>query len=260
MTDRYARLTDEQWDKVSIFLPIAHKRKYDLRDIMDAILWITRTGAQWRNLDSQFPPWSSVYYYFRRWTKHGIIETLNDAMNRVERLVVHDRKASPSLGLIDAQSVRLSPMIGTFRGMDGNKWVNGRKRSILTDTLGRIWRAGVHPANVHDGQAGKDLVYPDFHNQMSRLEKILGDKAYRGEFADLVRSVQVEFESPERQDGQKGFVVEAKRWVVERTFAWLNFYRRVVKDYERTVESSESFLYLANIRMVLSSIARFEEE
>ena len=95
---------------------------------------------------------------------------------------------------------------------------------------------------------------------MSRLEKILGDKAYRGEFADLVRSVQVEFESPERQDGQKGFVVEAKRWVVERTFAWLNFYRRVVKDYERTVESSESFLYLANIRMVLSSIARFEEE
>ena len=156
MTDRYARLTDDQWDKVSIFLPIAHKRKYDLRDIMDAILWITRTGAQWRNLDSQFPPWSSVYYYFRRWTKHGIIETLNDAMNRVERLVVHDRKASPSLGLIDAQSVRLSPMIGTFRGMDGNKWVNGRKRSILTDTLGRIWRAGVHPANVHDGQAGQE--------------------------------------------------------------------------------------------------------
>jgi transposase len=260
MTDQYARLTDDQWDKVSIFLPINRKRKYDLRDIIDAILWITRTGAQWRNLDSQFPPWQSVYYYFRRWTRYGIIETINDALNRIERVIIHDRKASPSLGLVDAQSVRLSPMIGTARGIDGNKWINGRKRSILTDTLGRIWRAAVHPANVHDGQAGKDLVEPDFHSQMYRLEKILGDKAYRGEFADLVNSVHVEFESPQRPEGQKGFVVEAKRWIVERTFAWLNFYRRLIKDYERTVESSESFLYLANIRMVLSSIARIEEK
>lgn len=257
MTKRWTRLTDSQWDQVKNFLPGERKRKYELRDIFDAILWMVRTGAQWRNLESQFPPYRIVFYYFSKWSRDGTLETLNDALNRLERVLVHEREDSPSLLLVDAQSVRLSPMIGAHRGIDGGKWINGRKRSIVADTLGRIWRVEVHAANVHDGQAGKDLIYPDFTTQMPRATKLLGDSAYTGQFAELMSRLDtVVFECPVRPEGTKGFVVEAKRWVVERSFAWMNFYRRITKDLERTIESSVAFIYLANIQMVLSSIAR----
>ena len=259
MTKQWARLTDSQWAQVSDFLPVNRKRKHNLRDIMDAILWIVRTGCQWRNLDSKFPPWKSVHYYFSKWSRDGTLETINDHLNRQERKIVHGRKESPSLLLVDAQSVRLSPMIGTHRGTDGGKWINGRKRSILTDTLGRIWRVEVHAANIHDGRAGMDLIYPDFSTQMPGAKKLLADSAYTGMFADLMRAVDtVEFECPSRPEGSKGFVVEAKRWVVERSFAWMNFYRRITKDLERTIENSVGFILLANIQMVLSSISRNE--
>ncbi|TXF89267.1 IS5 family transposase [Neolewinella aurantiaca] len=221
------------------------------------MLWLVRTGTQWRNLPDQFPPYRSVFYHFNKWSKNGTIETLNDGLNRLERKVVHDREDSPSLLLVDAQSVRLTPMIGTHRGIDGGKWVNGRKRSILTDTLGRTWRVNVHAANIHDGIAGRDLVYPDFRTQMPRAAKVLGDNAYRGQFADLMNQLDtVVFECPSRPEGSKGFVVEAKRWVVERSFAWMNFYRRITKDLEQTIENSASFILMANIQMVLSSIQK----
>lgn len=257
MTKQWARLTDSQWAQVSNFLPLNRKRKHDLRDVLDAILWLVRTGCQWRNLDSQFPPWKSVHYYFSKWSRDGSMETINDHLNRIERVIVHGREDSPSLLLVDAQSVRLTPMIGKDRGIDGGKWINGRKRSILTDTLGRIWRVEVHAANIHDGRAGMDLIYPDFTNQMPRAKKLLADSAYTGMFADLMSKLDnVEFECPSRPEGSKGFVVEAKRWVVERSFAWMNFYRRITKDLERTVENSAGFILAANIQMVLSSISR----
>ncbi|THH34340.1 transposase [Neolewinella litorea] len=140
MTQQFARLTNSQWDEVKALLPIGRRRKHHLRDVFDAILWLTRTGCQWRNLDSHFPLWKIVHYYFNKWSRDGKIETINDALNRLERVLVHAREASPSLLLVDAQSVRLSPMIGQDRGKDSGKWINGRKRSILTDTLGRIRR------------------------------------------------------------------------------------------------------------------------
>lgn len=181
---------------------------------------------------------------------------MNELLLRQERVERHQKEESPSLLLVDAQSVRLDPRIGTARGIDGAKHINGRKRSILTDTLGRIWRVEVHPANTHDGVAGKDLVYPNFTDQMERVQKVLGDHAYRGQFSDLVGELEerVLFECPSRLEGTKGFVVEAKRWVVERTFAWFNFYRRITKDHERTVQNSASWIIVANIQMVISSI------
>jgi len=260
MTKQWARLTDSQWAQVSDFLPLNRKRKHDLRDVLDAILWLVRTGCQWRNLDSQFPPWKSVHYYFSKWSRDGTMETINDHLNRLERVIVHGRNDSPSLLLVDAQSVRLTPMIAKDRGIDGGKWINGRKRSILTDTLGRIWRAEVHAANIHDGRAGMDLIYPDFTTQMPRAKKLLADSAYTGMFANLMSKLDtVEFECPSRPEGTKGFVVEAKRWVVERSFSWMNFYRRITKDLERTVENSVGFILAANIQMVLSSISRKRE-
>ena len=142
--------------------------------------------------------------------------------------------------------------------MDGNKKVNGRKRHVLVDVLGRIWKTQVHAANGHDSPGGVALL-EDSKQIMPTLKKIIADKSYRGSFAQAVQKKGIIFEVPQRAEGQKGFVVEAKRWVVERTFAWLNrpatrFFRRTVIDYERTVENAQSFLTLANISMVISRI------
>ena len=220
-----------------------------MRDVFDAILWITRTGAQWRNLDSRFPPWSAVYYYFYRWSKDGTLERVNLALNMLER-TQREREPTPSLGLVDSQSVKLAPMIFEHRGTDGNKRVNGRKRHVVVDVLGRIWKTAVHAANIHDSPGGLCLL-DGLEKTMPRLEKIMGDKSYRGTFRDAVEKTDFSFEVPQRDKGAKGFVVEAKRWVVERTFAWLNFYRRVAMDYEHTPRSAQTFLILANISMVI---------
>lgn len=226
------------------------KRKYSLRSIVDALLWITRTGCQWRNLESSFPPWKTVYYYFEKWSKQGTLEKINQQLNCLER-EEKDRARKPSLGIADYQSVKLLPMICESRGIDGNKLINGRKRHLLTCTLGRIWKVHVHAANQHDSPAGVKLLNWE-KDEMKRLKKIVADKAYRGTFAEEVEARNIKFEVPKRAKEQKGFVVEAKRWVVERTFAWLNFYRRVIIDYEKTPRSAKNFLYLANISMVLN--------
>ncbi|MEM7573123.1 MAG: IS5 family transposase [Bacteroidota bacterium] len=261
MTKQYARLTDSQWNKVKRFLDLKRKRKHSLRNVLDAILWIVRTGCQWRNLPAQFPPWKTVHYYLSKWSRTHIMESINEALNRLERQLLNNREETPSLLLIDAQSVRLSPMIGTARGIDGGKWINGRKRTILTDTLGRIWRVEVHAANIYDGIAGCDIIDPNFTAQLPRAKVLLADKAYRGQFEEkMSRLDSVAFECPTRAEGVKGFVVEKRRWVVERSFAWMNFFRRITKDLERTVENSAGFILAANIQMVLSSIERLEDE
>ena len=141
-------------------------------------------------------------------------------------------------------------MIFEYRGIDGNKKVNGRKRQILVDVIGRIWKTHVHAANLHDGPAGVPLL-TRLDRLMPRLKKVMGDNSYRGIFAEAVCQLKLDFEIPNRAEGQKGFVIEAKRWVVERTFAWLNYFRRTVMDHERTPRSAQSFLLLANISMVI---------
>ncbi|MFK7808778.1 MAG: IS5 family transposase [Saprospiraceae bacterium] len=231
------------------FLNWQRKRVIKLRDVLDGILWLTRTGTQWRNLDSQFPKWRAVYYYFEKWSKSGVLEKMNIALNGLERLQL-ERKASPSLGLVDSQSVKLAPMIYEHRGIDGHKRVNGRKRHLIVDVLGRIWKAEVHAANIHDSPGGVALLN-NIKIEMPRLKKLMTEKAYRKTFENAVKDLNIEFEIPTREDGVKGFVVEAKRWIVERSFAWLNYFRRIVIDYEHTTRSAKSFLILANISMVI---------
>ncbi|MCK6692167.1 MAG: IS5 family transposase [Thermoanaerobaculia bacterium] len=249
MQPQFERLTDDQWKVIKLFLNHQRKRKHDLREIINAILWITRTGCQWRNLDKSYPPWESVYYYFGKWGKDGTWELICQSLNMVERIQL-DREPTPSLGLVDSQSVKLSPMIFESRGVDGNKKINGRKRQVLVDVLGRLWKVKVHAAHQHDSPEGVGLL-DDMPEHFPRLKKIMADKSYRGTFAQAVEKIGLVFEVPQRADGAIGFVVEAKRWVVERTFAWLNFFRRVVVDYERTPQSAQSFLLLANISMVI---------
>lgn len=141
-------------------------------------------------------------------------------------------------------------MIVEHRGMDGNKRVNGRKRHLPVDVLGRIWKTQVHAASVHDNPGGVGLL-ENLKQVMPTLKKIMNDKSYRGTFCQAIENEQLIFEVPTRAEGQKGFVVEAKRWVVERTFAWLNLFQRTVIDYEHTTKTSQVFLMVANISMVI---------
>lgn len=248
MQAKFDRLTDSQWEFIKEFLNWQRKRQLDLRDVFDAILYITRTGVQWRNLPQiEYPDWQAVYYYFDKWKKDKTIELINLKLIELER-AQKGRKLSPSLLLVDSQSVKLAPMIKESRGIDGHKKVNGRKRHILVDVRGRIYGTHVHAANLHDSPEGVNLLAfdPDYY---LRLEKIMADKTYRGTFAQAVEELDIKFEVPDRPKDAKGFAVEAKRWVVERSFAWLNFFRRVVIDYEKTTESACLFLVLANISM-----------
>lgn len=249
MQPKFKRLTDDQWEVIKLFLNWQRKRKLDLRAVFDAILFITRTGIQWRNLsETKFPDWQAVYYYYDKWKDQGTLEKINVTLNILERLQ-KGKESKPSLGLVDSQSITLTPM-NAIRGLDGNKKVNGRKRHVMVDVLGRIFATHVHPANQHDSPQGVNLLkYMEGFGE--RLEVIMGDKTYRGTFAKAVEAIGLKFEVPQRLEKVKGFVIEAKRWIVERTFAWLNFFRRVVKDYERTTKSSQSFLLLANISMCL---------
>lgn len=180
---------------------------------------------------------------------------LNSGLNSEER-ISEDREATPSLILVDSQSVKLAPMIGQNRGYDGNKKVNGRKRQILVDTAGRIWDACAHGANLYDGDGATLLLDPDrmaYWDQ--RCKKVLTDTHYRGTFSVMIEDHKIAFEVSAKLSDVSGFEVLPKRWAVERTISWTNFYRRLVKDYERTVESSAAWLIWANISLVLNRIA-----
>lgn len=252
MTSQFTKLTDYQWATISPFLPIKRKRKLDLRDVMNAILWLLRTGCQWRNLPENYPHWQAVYYYFDQWKTKGIFEQINRKLNQLDRQN-EGREDYPSVFCIDSQSIKLAPMIWEHRGLDAHKLVNGRKRQLLVDTDGRLWAAQVHAANAGDGPAAKPLV-SDILWYGDRVEKVFGDGAYGGEFAKELAHWGIDFERASRPESVQGFVPVAKRWVVERTIAWTNFFRRIVKDYEYTLSSSVGWLLLANIQLMLQRI------
>lgn len=253
MTTQWQPLTDYQWAAISPFFNLQRKRKHDLRQILDVILWLSRTGCQWRNLPPYWPHWQAVYYYFDQWKRKGTFEHINAALNQLDRLH-KNREAHPSALCIDSQSVKLSPMIDEHRGTDAHKRVNGRKRTFIVDTQGRLWVADVNAANQADGQLGSQLISSLLWRVGERLEKVFGDQAYNGVFAHQLALWSIDFEKASRPESVRGFVPVANRWVVERSIAWTNFFRRVTKDYEHTVSSSVNWLYLANIQIMLQRI------
>lgn len=257
MTKKFRELTDSQWGAISPFFNLKRKRKLDLREVMNALLYMVRAGCQWRNLPQNFPSWRAVNYYFERWKLAGTLQLVNDKLNQMDRELA-DKAAFPSLMCIDSQSVKLSPMIFEDRGIDANKKINGRKRQLLVDSGGRIWRVHVHAAHQYDGPSATQF-FEDCSSFDCRLKKILGDNAYRGVFAQAVAEKGFVFEQASRPESAKGFVPIAKRWVVERTIAWTNFFRRIVKDYEYSTLSSETWIILANLTMILHRIAPIAE-
>ena len=253
MTKQWKPLTDYQWAAISPFFNLRRKRSHDLRKILDCILWLLRTGSQWRNIHPDWLPWQAVYYYFDQWKRSGLFEQINAILNQLDRQQ-QGREPFPSVLCIDSQSVKLLPMSCEYRGLDAHKRVNGRKRTFVVDTQGRLWLADVDAANRADGNLGVPLVSSILWRCGARLEKLFGDQSYNGVFAAELTNWSITFEKASRPESARGFVPVAKRWVVERTIAWTNFFRRLVKDYEYTVSSSVSWLYLANIQLMLQRI------
>ena len=252
MQTHYESLSDAQWHFIEEILNDKRKRKHNLRMIINGILDILRTGTQWRNLRFSGLPWQSVYYYFRRWKQDGTLERLNSILNQKER-ARQGKESTPSLLCIDSQSIKSVPFVNQDKGIDGNKLINGRKRHLIVDTLGLVWGVVVHAADIHDGVKAHLLVEGCL-GYLDRMKKILVDEAYKkifyGWLKDNIIGLEVEFAS--KPPTEKGFVPVKWRWVNERTFAWLNFFRRHSKDYEKTAESAEAWILWANCQIILN--------
>ncbi|AMJ67746.1 hypothetical protein AXW84_21725 [Hymenobacter sp. PAMC 26628] len=193
-----------------------------------------------------------MYYYFRRWPLNGCWQHLTDAVKQADRLAA-GRAATPALVCLDSQSVRRAPRVFEHRGLDGGKQVNGRKRQIVSDVQGRIFARRVHAANGHDGVEALRLL-PARPAWGPRLRTIVTDKGYRGRFARHVLALGLAHQIGRRPPTARGFVPVAKRWVVERTFAWLTNFRRLAIDYEFTPRSHETWLLIANMTMGLNRL------
>lgn len=224
-------------------------RTVDLRAIVNAIFYINRTGAQWRLLPKDFPAWSHVYYYFRKWSRDGTWRRINDALRAKVRVGV-GKLADPTAAIIDTQSVKTTEAGGP-RGFDAHKQINGRKRHVVVDTLGLLLIVVVHAASIQD-PAGAKLALTPLIGRFPRLALMWADGIYRGPLVEWVREqLGCALSIVTRTAGQRGFQALPKRWIVERTLAWLNRNRRLSKDYEHDLRASESMVYLASIRLLL---------
>jgi putative transposase len=203
----------------------------DLRAIVNALLYMNRTGCQWRMIPSDFPSKGAIRYYFDKWTADGTLVTINDALRKAVRTAM-DRDPEPSLALIDSQSVKTTE-VGGERGYDGGKKIKGRKRQFLTDTNGFLLRILVHPADVSDTEGGEWLLNEQ-HKVLPRLAIIRADGGYKeGLRAWMEENTAIELITIEKPADQQGFAVIPKRWVVERSIAWAGSNRRASKEYER---------------------------
>jgi len=247
-------LTDSEWQIIEKHIPNnTRKRKYPLRIIVEAIFYIVRTGCQWRNLPATYPPWESVYYYFSEWRDKDIFEHINDMLREQVRKCT-GRNASCSTVIIDSQSVKTTRR-GGLRGIDGNKKIKGRKRHIAVDTQGNVVSCLVHPANIHDANGGK-LLMRQVHENIHGIKVVFADNAYRKSFKEYVTKTfgyRVEI-TPRIADVAKNGV-SPKRWVVERTIAWMESFRRIAKDYEYLLESSQAMVYLMSISLLVNKLS-----
>lgn len=252
-------LTDAQWLIFEGLLPPpsirGRKRFYDRRQVVNAVLYLLRSGCQWRMLPHDFPPWKTVYQIFYRWREHGVWQRAHDTLREQVR-VQEGKESQPTAGVIDSQSVKTTE-IGGEKGYDAGKKVNGRKRHIVVDTLGLVLAVVVHPADQQD-QDGACLVLYKLWERIRTLKVIFGDSAYgRTQLPEFVQSTLGWIVQPVlRPVHLKGFIVLPKRWIVERTFAWIGRSRRHSKDYERNPATSETLILLSMTHLMLKRLAR----
>jgi putative transposase len=270
MSDRRypSDLSDDEWRLLEPLFPpcrCGRPPKWPRRLLADAIFYVIRSGCAWRMLPREFPPWRTVYSHFRRHWRGGPLRTAHDRL-RCRVREAEGRAPEPSGAVVDSQSVRTAGSGGPARGYDGAKRLKGRKRHLLVDTLGLVLLACVHAADLQDREGGRMLVAAEPAEVLPRLETVWADAGYAGVFARWLldnRGWRVEVvRHPDRQlrrygleEGPPVFRVLHRRWVVERTFAWLGQSRRLSKDYERLPATSETMIYGAMTRIMLRRLA-----
>src|SRR5919205_1274792 len=253
-------LSDAQWIRLRSYLPTpkaqGRPRTHSLRDVFDAIFYVLKSGCHWRLLPHDFPPWSAVYYHFRRFRLSGLWFLILKALRAAERKRV-GKDPQPTAAIMDSQSVKTVEESAHPSGYDAHKNVKGRKRHLLVDTLGLPLSIYVTSADVQD-RVGARLLLAGLGPLVPRLKKIWADGAYSGK--ELAKWCEEQggwkLEVVERDKEAKGFEVLPKRWIVERTFGWLRRDRRLTKDYERKVQTSETLIEVAMIRLILRRLAR----
>jgi len=250
MTSYPTNVSNSQWQIISKYLDVERSRKYELREIVNAILYLVKAGCQWRMLPGDFPQWTIVYYYFSVWKQNGILEEIHECL--VEKIrKQRNKKEEPSIGIIDAQSVKSTLVSSQDKGFDAGKKIKGIKRHIIVDTLGLILAVVIQGASVQD-RDGAISVIDKLTENWKKIIKIFADSGYRGELIAKVQTrFKIELEIIKRNELHT-FKVLPKRWIVERTFAWIDTNRRNSKNYERLNNTSIAMVHLAAIRIMLN--------
>ena len=257
-TKRYPTdLTEEEWSRVEPLLPkpakTGRRREIDLREVVNAIRYLVRTGCGWRMLPKDFPPWQTVYWWFRRFVRLFLFRTIHDIALMMDR-EQQGREASPTGGIIDSQSVK-APAPGAQRGYDAGKKVVGRKRHVVVDTDGRLLMVNLTPADISDS-AGAQMILDAIRKRWPWLKHLFADGAYdRTQLMDKAAFLDFVIEVVRRINDEPGFRVLPRRWVVERTFAWLTRWRRLVRDYEARLDVSEAMIHVAMGSLLLRRIS-----
>jgi transposase len=255
-------LTDQQWELIEPLLPdspagpAGRPVEHSKREIVNAILYINRAGCSWRMLPKDFPPWQTVYWYFRRWRKDGTVDRVHDALRERVRVKEGRENPQPSAGIVDAQVVKGADTVpAESRGYDAGKKTNGRKRHIIVDTIGLLLVVVVTAACVQDRDGARPTL-KRLRALLPGVRHIFADGGYSGQLVALAkRAWEIAVEIVKKPADQKGFAVLPRRWVVERTFSWLFRWRRLRSDYERLTETHETFVKWAMIGLMLNRLA-----